>query len=316
MYRNGMTVFLYSVLYIAAVVFILGCIVRVLVYAKAPIHLRWELYPIPHEEPGRAKHGGSYFEETDWWTKSSRFGLMGEVRFMVPEILFLRGLYEFNRSLWLCSFPFHFGLYLLAVAMGLVGAGSILSTVGPAPGLAALVSTIRHIYPLAGTLGLFLAMLGALGLVIRRLTDESLKIYTTPADVFNLLFFLVTLVVLSTAWLTKPASAPDLLAIVKGALTLDTSLHIPGLLVAGLLLAALLIAYIPLTHMSHFIAKFFTYHAVRWDDAPNARGGKIEARLAEYLTYRPTWSAAHVGADGKRTWAQVAASRPGPEAKK
>ena len=28
------------------------------------------------------------------------------------------------------------------------------------------------------------------------------------------------------------------------------------------------LAYIPLTHMSHFVGKYFTYHAVRWDDAP------------------------------------------------
>jgi nitrate reductase gamma subunit len=83
-----------------------------------------------------------------------------------------------------------------------------------------------------------------------------------------------------------------------------------------LFLAALLIAYIPLTHMSHFIAKYFTYHSVRWDDAANPRGGKLEARLAEYLTYRPTRSAPHVGADGVRTWAQVAASKPASETKK
>ncbi len=71
-----------------------------------------------------------------------------------------------------------------------------------------------------------------------------------------------------------------------------------------------------MTHMSHFIAKYFTYHSVRWDDAPNRRRGRLEAQVAEYLTYRPTWAAAHMGADGKKTWAQVASTNPAQEVKK
>jgi hypothetical protein len=51
-------------MYAAVFVFAVGCIGRVLQYARAPIHLRWELYPVPHETPERVKHGGSYFEES------------------------------------------------------------------------------------------------------------------------------------------------------------------------------------------------------------------------------------------------------------
>jgi nitrate reductase gamma subunit len=262
------------------------------------------------------KHGGSRFEEVDWWTKPAHFGLISELKFMIPEMLFLKGLFAFNRRLWLRSFPFHFGLYLLAGSLGLLMTGAILSIPTPSPAIGALARTIQWVYPLMGSAGLFLAILGATGLLIRRISDESLKIYTTPGDVFNLLFFIVSLGVLSAACLSLPSSAPGLLLIAKGMLTLDTTLEIPGLLATGLFLSSLLIAYIPLTHMSHFIAKYFTYHSVRWDDAPNPKGGKLEARLAEYLTYRPTWSAAHLGADGKRTWAQVAAGKPAPEAKK
>ena len=52
--------------YVAVVVLLTGIVLRVAKYARAPMHLRWELYPVPHEK-GR-DHGGSYFEETDWWT--------------------------------------------------------------------------------------------------------------------------------------------------------------------------------------------------------------------------------------------------------
>jgi hypothetical protein len=64
-----------------------------------------------------------------------------------------------------------------------------------------------------------------------------------------------------------------------------------------------------MTHMSHFIAKYFTYHSVRWDERANVRGGSIEKRMAGYLMYRPTWSAPHIGA-GDRTWAEIATSNP------
>ena len=98
--------------------------------------------------------------------------------------------------------------------------------------------------------------------------------------------------------------------IVRGLLTWNTSVAVPPLFGTGLLLAAALIAYIPLTHMSHFIAKYFTYHNIRWDDTPNMRGSKIEAKIAQNLTYRPTWSAAHMGADGKKNWVDIATTNP------
>lgn len=311
-----MTVFLFVVIYAAAVVFLLACVARIITFARMPIHLRWELYPVPHEDPDRVNHGGSYFEEVDWWTRPAHFNLLGELKFMVPEMLFLKGLYEFNRKLWYRSFPFHFGLYLLIGALALLVLGAALSILAPALMAGPLGSGLHLLYTFTGMAGLALAILGALGLLACRLTDENLKIYTTPGDIFNLLFFIVTLGALSAGYLSRPASAPDMLALFKGLVTFNTRLEIPGMFAAGLFLAGLLMAYIPLTHMSHFIAKYFTYHSVRWDDAPNRRGGKLEARLAEYLTYRPTWAAAHVGADGKKTWAQIATTNPAQEVKK
>ena len=83
-----------------------------------------------------------------------------------------------------------------------------------------------------------------------------------------------------------------------------------------MLLIGILVAYIPMTHMSHFIAKYFTYHSVRWDDAINRRGGSFEAKLAEVLAFRPTWAAAHIKADGKKTWAEIVHINPSQGEKK
>ncbi|HPI32184.1 MAG TPA: hypothetical protein PLR32_02635, partial [candidate division Zixibacteria bacterium] len=46
-----------------------------------------------------------------------------------------------------------------------------------------------------------------------------------------------------------------------------------------------------LTHMTHFVGKYFTYHKVRWEDHPNIRGSRIEAAVAKALGYPLTWSA-------------------------
>jgi len=152
-------------------------------------------------------------------------------------------------------------------------------------------------------------LLGAAALLIRRLCDKELKGYTTAADKFNLLFFLVAFGTVSAGYVLRPGDV-SVTRLVRGLLTFDRAVPIGNGLGAGLVMMAILAAYIPFTHMSHFIAKYFTYHAVRWDDAPNRRGSKIEARIAEYLTYRPTWAASHLAADGKKTWAQIATANP------
>ena len=171
--------------------------------------------------------------------------------------------------------------------------------------------TVLHYACAVGWLGgAALAAVGALGLLVRRLTDEDLKTYTTAGDLFNLLFFIVTLGCLVAGYLFRPAGSPPALALAQGVLTFDTTLRFQPLLATGLVLSALLTAYIPMTHMSHFIAKYFTYHAVRWDDRPNLKGSDLARRVAEYLTYRPRWAAPHVGADGVKTWAEIASANP------
>lgn len=311
-----MMAIVYVVILGALLVFVLGSVARAIRYARQPIHLRWELYPVPHEDPVRVKHGGSYFEEGNWWAKPPRFNLLGEVRFMVPEMLFLKGLWEFNRAMWLRSFPFHFGLYLLIATIGLVGVTAVLDLIGPGVVAGALGLGLHWLYTVTGFAGVVLAICGAVALLLRRLTAEDLKTYTTAGDIFNLCAFIVALGLLFAGFLLKGSESPSTVALVRAILTFDASVKVPGLLAVGLVLSALLAAYIPFTHMSHFIGKYFTYHSVRWNDQPLRSGDRMEKKLAEYLTYKPTWAARHVGADGTKTWAQVATTNPAEKGKK
>jgi nitrate reductase gamma subunit len=271
------TLVLYCLLYAGGILFLAGCVVRAVRYAREPVHLRWEIYPVPH-------------------------GRSGELRIMVPEILFLKGLWEFNRRMWCVSYPFHLGLYLLAAAVALLGCAAVAP-----PALSAL---LHPVYTFCGIAGAALGLAGAVGLLLRRLRNPELRMYSTRGDYFNLALFAATFTLLIAGHLLRPAASPGPLEILRGAASFRTSLEIPGVLTAGLALGAFLLAYIPMTHMAHFIAKYFTYHAVRWDERANPAGGSIEKKLAEYLMYRPNWAARHVGATGEKTWADIATANP------
>jgi hypothetical protein len=52
------------------------------------------------------------------------------------------------------------------------------------------------------------------------------------------------------------------------------------------------------------------YHSIRWEDTPNVRGSRVEAEILNNLGFKPTWVAPHIGADGKKTWADLAAPKP------
>jgi nitrate reductase gamma subunit len=311
-----MALIVYIAIYAGLLIFVIGCVRRIWQYASTPVHLRWELYPVPHEAPERVKHGGSYFETGDWWTKPQHSNHIGELRVMIPEILFLKGLWEFNRRLWLPSFLFHFGLYLLIGAIVLVGLGAGFPLLAPSLATSGLWIVIAGVYHAMAYAGATISVAGAILLFLRRATDPALKNYTKPADFFNLVFFIIAFGLLAAGYFLRSPQSAGVGDVARGLLRFDRTLAVSPLFGLGVVLSSALAAYIPYTHMSHFIAKYFTYHSVRWDDRPNVRGGSIESTMAEYLTYRPTWSAAHVGADGKRNWLDVATTNPAQEVRK
>ena len=100
-----MTTLAYVVAYLGLVFFLIACIARFMMWSKMPMHVRWELYPVAHEGGGKAAYGGSYLEDTEWWTKKREVSLFGELKVMVPEILFLVALREHNKKLWTPVLP-------------------------------------------------------------------------------------------------------------------------------------------------------------------------------------------------------------------
>jgi nitrate reductase gamma subunit len=276
------------------IVFLLGCAWRAYRYASAPEHLRWDLYPVAHEP---SPHGGSYLEEKEWWTKPRRTTLVGEVVFMAEEILLLRGVWKHNRTLWWGSLPFHWGLYLMTlVTFGLMAASL---GVGGDSWLTAL--------GLVGGLGGALLAIGSLALLYLRARDPKLRPYTAPVDLMNLAL-LAVLGVLSNL-VANGGMAP--VAAAMGDLARVRPLSVSPLLATQMVVAALFLLYLPATRMVHFFSKYFTYHAVRWDDRPREPGSALDRRLRRALDFGVDWSAAHVRTG--KTWAEVATTLPEEE---
>ena len=97
-------------------IFLLVVTYRTLAIVRLPVHLRWELAPIPHEK-GKGRYGGSYLEEYEWWNKPQRRSRIAPIIYMAKEIFLLRGIWENNRALWPLTFAFHIGIYLIVVML-------------------------------------------------------------------------------------------------------------------------------------------------------------------------------------------------------
>ena len=293
---------LLTISYLLLVIFVVAFVLRTVRIARLPVHLRWELAPTPHEK-GKGSYGGSYFEEYEWWTKPREKSLVSELVYMFKEIVFLRGIWKHNRRVWLFSFPFHFGMYLLIVAGALIGLTGILELAGTSGTSAGLLGGLISIF---GGAGYLLGTIGAVGLLGSRLSDPRLRNYTSPVSLFNLVLLLAVFVSGGIALLVSGGFPAHTAAFVGAVLTADTAVALPGSVATHLVLVLIFLAYLPFTQMMHFVAKYFTYHQVRWDDAPLVPGGKMEAEILDLLGQPVTWSGEHLKADGKKNWVDIA----------
>jgi nitrate reductase gamma subunit len=196
----------------------------------------------------------------------------------------------------------------------------VLAAVAPAALLGGFGAFLARLTVSLAASGLALGMIGALGLMHRRLTNEDLKDYTAPADIFNLVFFVVAFGIALGHIAAVDMDLSRSMTFVGNLVTFNLaplSGEAAWLTALSVVLLGALLAYIPLTHMSHFVGKYFSYHSVRWDDEPNLRGGHFEKKIQKLLDQPISWAAPHIKGDGKKTWAQAATEEiQKPEPKK
>jgi len=301
------------VTYILFAVVVIAFATQLIRYAKMPTHLRWELYPLAGEK--KRPWGGSYLEESEWWTKpKEEKSLLGEIRFIVVEILFFKEYFRLNRDYWYLVYPFHIGVFLFVGFLVLLLVGALTMVAGMAVSVESVNAWGRIVYYLTlitGGAGLTLGILGSIGVLVRRMVDKNLKPYTRRIEYFNLLFVLAVFVTGFSSWILADHTFAIAREYVKSLITFSSAGGIEPVIAVHIMLLLLIAAYIPFTNMMHFLAKTFTYHSVRWDDVPNLRGSKLEKGLEPLVNQPVSWSAPHIRSI--KRWSDTAQEIATPE---
>ncbi len=265
-------------LLLSLAVFLAGSLARAYLLLRLPLHGRWELYPVPREK-GRAAYGGSYYEETLWWQRPRATSFSSELLAMLGEMLFITRLRDHQKALWWASLSFHWGLYCLAAFTGLLAASAGLEIGGVAgggwPGLLAEGAAV------CGWAGMVLGLAGTLGLLGRRLLVPALRLYSGPREYVPLVLFAGAYLTGVAAWAAGRLALP--LAVMKALLSLSpvpAAVTANAVATAHLCLLSLLLISIPLSRLSHYLAKFVTFHLIQWDNEPNLPGSRLERRVA------------------------------------
>ena len=254
---------------------IFGIAYKIIVYARFPMHLRWEIYK-----------NSSVYEKTDWWRKKS-IGQGQKSDGLFKNVITLNEYYKNNKSFWLPLYPFHLGVYLLITWHAWL-----------------------FIYPLVfrkdgpvgysliwGHTATGLMFVGALGVLGSRLFSRSLR---TTYPRWHYLKWLMIMAAAATGFVAVQyyfnGVMGNVLGYVRGQLQFNwaekmnpplfTSLH-------ALSVCAVLI-YLPFSHAVRLFFQF--YHEWRWNYIPSLRSARVSKRIKNMLEYPVTWAAKHAPA--------------------
>lgn len=285
----------------AVFIFLIIVVYRLLSISRQPIHLRWELAPIPHER-GKGKYGGSYLEEFEWWQKPRKHSRIAPIVYMLQEIFLMRGIWKNNRSLWPFSLLLHAGIYLVIITVLLHVLNALFIVTRVPTSILDVFLNITSILALAGYLA---GGLGAIFIILKRRLDGNYRPFTTLSMYFRLVFLGAVFASGLWAWLDAGNFASEMSIFVKNLLILNTGATASLAASIHIIISLLFIIYLPLTDMLHFIAKYFTYHAVRWNDMPLNR--RMDEKLQGLLAGPTDWAAPHAGSG--KSWGEIAAGK-------
>lgn len=281
-------------IYVAAAVFVAGNAHRVARIARTPAHLRWELYPMPKGTREQQRYGGSYFEQTDWWTKPRKRSWLGELTYIAREVFGFQTLWRGNRRQWLWSWLLHMGLYWLVVTAA--------ATIAAASGVA-MAGLVRWTAGIAVCTGL----IGSLGMLALRIASPRLHPFSSRSDILNLLLIASVFGTGAAALLSGVQVPEQMIAFVRSLFGMAGAPELTTAASIHLAIIGVFLAYFPATHMTHAYMKFFMYHQVRWDDTPATYDPAMPASMSRNLSRPISWAAPHIAGGANPTWAAVVA---------
>ena len=257
--------------WVALIAFLGLSVKKFMEYGKLPQHGRQDLYPIPLESDEKMHYGGSYMEEDKWYEKERHHNLKGEIIDMLVEMLFIKKLFVNQNNFWWLSYSLHLGMYVAIAWSVLMLFGAFLPE-GFLYTAAVLLGTVCGIA--AGVL----MTVGCIGLLCKRLFVKEFKNYTTPQEYFNLIALMAVSVSGLLVWLgdMKFEFGRN---IARAMFTFSPIADVTPMLTVFIVLLAFISVYIPLTKLSHYVGKYYTFHKVIWDNEPNLPGSKVEANI-------------------------------------
>jgi len=277
---------------------------RAVKFLRLPRHLRWELYPVMHEE--KYRYGGSYFEEMDWITRTRRKRYLRGIWFLLKEYFTMGEYLKRHKSYWVALYPWHIGFILIitfhictffAAVLMVLG----LPVSGESPFLAGRI--FYHAVVLIGVVSFASGLVGSIGILIKRLVDEDLRAYATPQNYITYLFCLAVFLSGLYAWYFVDPTFSEYREFWVGLITWKPMTVSPGAAL-HIILFDLFLIYLPFTRSMHYITRLFAFFLIRWDDEPNLRGSDLERELMKLFEQKITWAAPHIKAGD--TWGKVA----------
>jgi nitrate reductase gamma subunit len=222
--------FLADLIYCCAAVFLVGLGWRLFVWLRAPAPLKIVLTPAPATAAGVARR-------------------------LAVETLTFRSLFRADRRLWAAAWLFHLSLLLLAI-------GHIAGLVLPefSRHLLGLTESDFHVVAqLTGGLFGLVALVPLAGLLVRRLTSERLRYFSTFSDYFALVLLLLVLLTGNQMRFLGGIEMAQAREYVSGLLAFRPVAPPPApAFTAHLLLVCALLVYIPFSKLVHLGALFLS----------------------------------------------------------
>lgn len=287
---------------------------KVAKWLRMPTHIRWDLYPVIHEEQYR--YGGSYYEKQEWWTRPRPKNTGRSLWYALKDNFYMGEYFKRNPLYWLFLLPWHLGFIFIILfhitcffaATAMVGGVTISAASGQMAGR--IFYGILMVFAVIAFIG---GTFGCIGMPIIKLVDRGLRSYAMPMNFFNYIFFLVVYASGLYSWLALDPTLAEYRTYWVGLITLTPPVLHPATILHIILFDVFLI-YLPFTRSTHYITRLLAYFYIRWDDEPNLRGSSLEKQLNSLLEQKLSWEAAHIP-NGK-SWAEAAMSSGLPETKK
>ena len=270
--------------------------IKIVKYLSLPVHLRWDLYPVVHEEES---HQGSSLKGTEREPGVHVRALIKEIVFLSKEYLSLVSYFRWRKSYWVAIYLCHASSVLLICFQALLFIGAIFEVLG----LSITIPAVSYITVLVGVASFVTGIPGNVGLYIKRVSDADLRPYSSPLIYMSCLFNVLLCLSGLYLWYSADRDFSSFRAFWVGLVRFDPAAVGPQLAVFIVLLGLHLI-YLPFTRAMHYITRLFAFFLIRWDDEPNVKGSRLEKELIRLQGQKVTWSGPHIKPGS--TWSDLA----------